>query len=256
MVVRAQHIAVCTRIKSAPCHHTLTPTLKPRPLGVLIVSTDNACAPALPRWLGCEVPVVPASQCCCDGAPVLHPLRSDAPLTAEQPAGARTELLCQPLPATELLRLLEVDTVIRVMDVDARDGHYRDLADDLVLRMVRFRSHEEAARRAVLLLAMSWDPWLGALLQARSHTARAQLSPWPCSTTTASQSQPLTPKTSRERRGDHTSHSEQRSVPRQAAIPAGRHARTGRLPQVGAREGAGAGCFRADAVWQQVTAHG
>ena len=72
------------------------------------------------------------------------------------------ELSSDLLPAIQLLQLLEIATELRETDTGrAHGGSYGGVADDYVLRMVTFRSHEEAARRAVLLLALSWDPLLG-----------------------------------------------------------------------------------------------
>jgi hypothetical protein len=79
-------------------------------------------------------------------------------------ADGMVHLAAPPMAASDCLRLLEVGTQVREMHRDQGAQPLEMLPDDHVLRMIMFSSCEEAARRALLLHLLTWDPTYGALL--------------------------------------------------------------------------------------------
>lgn len=151
---------------------------------VLLVTHENP-RPGIPVWLGCSVLTVPAALARAQGEPVESDVSvseramlrksvlESRPWTPVQDLLSEdgwVELQGPPRGAWDCVALLESGTRVREMQAQAHVSQgsagaaaIAALPDDTVMRMVMFSSPEEAARRALLLFLVTWDPFYGAL---------------------------------------------------------------------------------------------
>jgi hypothetical protein len=151
---------------------------------VALVGDDAGFWPRVPAWLKCGIPVVPHSLLCVSASDDLTHRRESAKgsrerreervAIAEAWPGALEllthdgwiEVESQPRTAIECVSLLETGTRVREMQApvaaDQREVDLTAVDMSAVLRMVLFASTQEAARRALLLFLVTWDPLYGA----------------------------------------------------------------------------------------------
>jgi hypothetical protein len=153
---------------------------------VVMIAPDESARPHIPTWIGCHIPVVPLSLCATPASALSDPVASsfsfpDANDTTPPQAptwfsdtdrvgkDGFVQLTSSPKVAADCLELLESGTSIRGMQppdkaINADGTVMHGVTDDDALRMVIFPSLHEAQRRAVLLLLLTYDPFLGARL--------------------------------------------------------------------------------------------
>lgn len=151
------------------------------------MAPDDALRPGIPSWLRCAIPTIPTS---------LASFCPDTPRPAAPPpawfthdhlcdAAGRVALAHAPRGAAECLELLEAGTTVRELNADrvvatGAGGVLHGLGEEEALRVVLFPSVEEARRRALLLLLLTWDCIVGALAHAQPRRVCSLLvrSPW------------------------------------------------------------------------------
>lgn len=141
--------------------------------GIVLLGHSDSLRDGVPKWLRCEIPVIPWELASVRG----HPLMTG------QAAEERRELL--QLPRWASLKWLAntaglvdlkyppsgssgcVDLLQKSVRVkQARGSNVTQLdmdalLPDAVLRMLTFRSRDEAKRRALVLFFVTWDPAYG-----------------------------------------------------------------------------------------------
>lgn len=159
---------------------------------MILLCDNHHPRPGIPVWLGPHVMTVPAALTRFEGQPV------EADVTAAQRASVRRAVLESrpwtavqdllskdgwidiqgpPRGAWECVALLESGTRVREMQAQAHTAGgaagvaaIAALPDDTVMRMIMFNTPEEAARRALLLFLLTWDPFYGMLLLRHSFS--------------------------------------------------------------------------------------
>eukprot|EP00892_Ulva_mutabilis_P003037 jgi/Ulvmu1/12734/UM095_0039.1 len=142
---------------------------------VVLICDDAEPRPGVPMWLECPILVIPASLARAHGKPVT----ADVPIherTANRQhvlankrwirvrdmlsADGWIDLKGLPQHAPDCVSLLESDTRVREMQAAGaeHDAAVAALPEHTVMRMIMFSSPEEAARRALLLFLLTWDP--------------------------------------------------------------------------------------------------
>lgn len=149
---------------------------------VVLVCDDDSMRPGVPAWLRCPMLVVPASLARAHGQPVVADVSSAQRTVGRQltlaskrwvrirdalSADGWIDLQGPPRGASACVDLLETGTRVREMQGQAAGAAgaaaVTGLPDDTVMRMIMFSSPEEAARRALLLFLLTWDPLYGAV---------------------------------------------------------------------------------------------
>lgn len=157
---------------------------------VVLIGDDDHVRSGFPLWLGCPLMIVPASlaraqgqPCASDVPPDRRAAQRNLALAAPHwrsacdllSAGGWVELEGPARGVSECVELLEKGTRVREMhaQVQATGGAagsaaMTTLPQDTVMRMVMFSSPEEAARRALLLFLLTWDPFYGMTTVSKS----------------------------------------------------------------------------------------
>lgn len=153
------------------------------PAEMILLCGSHHPRPGIPAWLGCRVMAVPAALARYQGQPV------EADVTVAQRTSLRRAVLeSRPWTAVQdllsedgwidiqgpsqgawqCITLVESGTQVREMQAQAHAAAgvaaIAALSDDTVIRMIMFSTPEEAARRALLLFLLTWDPFYGMVL--------------------------------------------------------------------------------------------
>jgi hypothetical protein len=143
---------------------------------VILLVKSTSLRAGVPEWLECEVPVVPWELVSVCGQPLAPDQTADdrrkllhsqrwAHLKRMVDSAGLLDIKYPPAGASECVGLLQKGVEVKQpTGFNVSDLEADSLLPDAVLRMLTFSSRDEARRRALLLLFVTWDPAYGAWL--------------------------------------------------------------------------------------------